>query len=477
MNRLSIILIFLLCGLLRAAEVSLTQVPSTDSRWFWTYDGYREPLANRNLSGNPISIGGRVFEEGICGHTPFSMVFNLDGAAEAFTALAGLEDEDHPKDAQWRDGGELSIFLVVRVDRVEVFRREVRFRDPPIPLEIDLRGKYQLELRAESGKGSTTHRHRVAFGNPRFRTPDPAKLRATLDAARKSRDADLHRTPDLPPLPAWKTVRISAADGLLRIDNGLCELVLAPSSGGRLLGFSRKGGSNPVAAPQPHDPRLVLQRGRAPDFGGGHFLRVLPRDGFLPGDPMLEHAAYEAEFPAEGVVVLRSAVSRVSLTASEYRFELPPGTDRLTIVNTVVNRAPFARELGVWSLTRADRKSARRIFLPGVNTPAAPLRLSGKAELLAPKFLPDGLLCTSAPPGCEGFAELVTPSPGMALSLEFGAGERLHLSYEQGKAELLQLYLTGALLELEGVGETRPTPPGGRISLTEVWRIAPPGRD
>lgn len=477
MNRLSVILIFLLCGLLRAAEVPLTGVPATDSRWFWTYDGYREPLANRNLSGNPISIGGRVFDEGICGHTPFSMVFNLDGTAEAFTSLAGLEDEDHPKDAQWRDGGELSIFLVVRVDRKEVFRREARFGAPPVPVEIDLRGKHQIELCAESGKGPSSHRHRVAFGNPRFRTPDPAKLRATLDSARKSRDADLRRTPVPPPLPAWKTVRISATDGLLQVDNGLCELVLAPASGGRLLAFSRRGGSNPVAAPLPHDPRLVLQHGRAPDFGGGHFLRLLPRDGFLPGDPMLEHAAYEAEFPAEGVVVLRSAVSRVTLTTSEYRFELPPGTDRLTIVNTVVNRAPFARELGVWSLTRADRERARRISLPGVNSPAAPLRLSGKADLLAPKFLPEGLSCTPARPGCEGFAELVAPSPEMALSLEFGAGERLHLSYEQRETEFLQLYLTGTLLELEGVGEIRVTPPGGRISLTEVWRIAPPGRD
>lgn len=477
MNRSAVILIVLLCGLLRAAEVSLTQVPSTDSRWFWTYDGYREPLANRNLSGNPISVGGRVFEEGICGHTPFNMVFNLDGTAEAFTALAGLEDEDHPKDAQWRDGGELSIFIVVRVDRKEVFRREARFGAPPVPVEIDLRGKYQLELRAESGKGPSTHRHRVAFGNPRFRTPDPAKLRATLDAARKSRDADLHRTPELPPLPARKTVRISAADGLLRIDNGLCELVLAPASGGRLLGFSRKGGGNPIAAPLLHDPRLVLQHGHSPDFGGGHFLRLLPRDGFLPGDPMLEHAAYAVEFPAEGVVVLRSAVSRVGLTASEYRFELPPGTDRLTIVNTIINRAPFTRELGVWSLTRADREHARRIFLPGVNTPVAPFRLSGNAELLAPKFLPEGLSCTPARPGCEGFAELVAPSPEMTLSLKFGAGERLHISYGQEKTEFLQLYLTGALLELEGVGKIRSTPPGGRISLTEVWQITPSGRD
>ena len=143
----------------------------------------------------------------------------------------------------------------------------------------------------------------------------------------------------------------------------------------------------------------------------------------------------------------------------------------------MVNRAPFARELGVWSLTRADRERARRIFLPGVNTPAAPLRLSGKADLLAPKFLPEGLSCTPARPGGEGFAELVAPSPEMALLLEFGAGERMHLSYEQGKTEFLQLFLTGALLELEGVGEIRVTPPGGRISLTEVWRIAPPGRD
>ncbi len=424
----------LLCGLLWAAELSLTETPATDSRYFWTYDGYREPILNRNLAGNAISVGGSVFERGISGHTPFGMTYCLNKTADSITAFAGLEDEDHPKDAVY---SELSIFVIVLADGKEVFRREHFWKAPPLRLEIDLRGVHQLELRAESGKGKSTHRHRVAFGNPQFHTGRPEELLRNLAAARTERDAALYRQLPPPRLPDWRQYETALLDdGTFRVSNRDCEAIFAPNAGGRLIRFARKGGENLLGAPLPNDPRQKLKQGRAADFGGGHFLRHLPRDYFLPGDPMHEHAFYETEFPAEGVVVLRSAPSAVYLTQLEYRFEFPPAGAALKLTGSVINCAPFPRNLGVWSLTRVDVANAKT-----VETNDAAFDLTNPFELT--------LL-------------------GTALTARFAGGDRLRIRYE---AEQLQIFYGRKLLELEGLSPIHPVPPGGKVSLTEHWRI------
>ena len=83
---------------LAAADLSLTEVPATDARAFWTWNGISRPFRNRNLSGGTIRIGTREFAKGLCGHTPFSNIYRLDGLADEFRAEIGVEANDHEKD-------------------------------------------------------------------------------------------------------------------------------------------------------------------------------------------------------------------------------------------------------------------------------------------------------------------------------------------------------------------------------------------
>lgn len=97
--KLSAFLLFLSAALpLAAADLSLTEVPATDARAFWTWNGISRPLRNRNLSGGTIRIGTREFAKGLCGHTPFSNIYRLDGLADEFRAEIGVEANDHEKD-------------------------------------------------------------------------------------------------------------------------------------------------------------------------------------------------------------------------------------------------------------------------------------------------------------------------------------------------------------------------------------------
>ena len=64
--KLSAFLLFLGAALpLSAADLSLTEVPATDARAFWTWNGISRPFRNRNLSGGTIRIGTREFPQGL----------------------------------------------------------------------------------------------------------------------------------------------------------------------------------------------------------------------------------------------------------------------------------------------------------------------------------------------------------------------------------------------------------------------------
>ena len=51
----------------------------------------------------------------------------------------------------------------------------------------------------------------------------------------------------------------------------------------------------------------------------------------------------------------------------EYRIRIAPGSDVLEIENSMINTAPYERLLGVWSITRLDSFSLKRILLSAGN--------------------------------------------------------------------------------------------------------------
>lgn len=88
--RFSVLLASALTALsLPAAEtVSLTDLDLTQLH----FEGWKKPVANRALSGKPLSIGQKQFERGIGTRATSTLWLELDGQTERFTASAGVDD-------------------------------------------------------------------------------------------------------------------------------------------------------------------------------------------------------------------------------------------------------------------------------------------------------------------------------------------------------------------------------------------------
>ncbi len=440
-------LLLLFLPLLLAGEpVGLETLPCTSAAWFWTHDGPALPAVNRNLSGNPIRIGGTVFERGIAGHTAFSMVFTLNGSADSFTAVAGMEEEDHPKD---NPALETAIVVEVLVDRVPVFRRRMVLGEKA-ELRIDLRGKYQLELRGTWGKGFP--RQRVAFGNPVLATSDPEALRRELTAGRDRYQEELAFTPAFPELPQWKEITVTRLPGnRLRLADAKQEVIVAPDFGGRIIHYSAPGGANQLYEPPEAEYRDMMIRGKAKDFGGGHFIRHQPKDYFHPSDPVLKHGKYAVRFGEEGEIILRSAPSEYLLLRYEYRLKLVDG--RLEITNTITNTAPFARDLGVWSVTRIPTAALQKLELPeGVEVPP---------------LIPSRQFTADAK---EAWYRVETTTGKLRIRYSLTAEELASLA----PWKPLHLFIGKTFSELESHSPTLLRLPGESATLHETWYPASP---
>ena len=441
-----------LSGLLTAActlptaELSLADLPATDERAFWTWDGTSFPFRNRNLSGGVIRIGRTQFPTGICGHTPFSSIYVLNGLAEEFTAQIGVEANDHPNDPILPGDPPPKVTFRFLADFREVLKKECTLDDPPFPIRISLRGVRHFEIQAQASGGRTSHRCRTALGNPRFQTEEPEKLKFLLQrkAVRKK-----EKTASSPVPPAWKRISIqkihlSGGIGAYRIRARSFELILAPESGGRILHFSLPGGKNLLArhtAP-PQEKRLI--RGGYPDTASGHFLRRLPPPAILPDDPILETAPYAVEFPEEGVILLRSGKSMVHEITMEFRLRILP--ESVAITNTIRNRSSFSRKLGVWSLTRVDTNALRSI------------RVSGKEK-------EETILPASLNPELE-----LKAAGDLRLTAEFLDGTRF--SIRTAEQDGLKFYRSAAFTELELLGPQTTLAPEESVALTEIWTLS-----
>jgi len=460
-----------------AAEVPLDEsLPYTDAAWFWTYNDYKLPIFNRNLSGKYITIGGEKFNHGICGHTCFSMVYNINDTAKGFQTLAGIEDKDDPRDIARKDTIVPTIIIVILADREEVFRREVKLGEPPVPVRVDLRGRSQLEIRAETGKGNTSHRFRPVFGNPLFITPNPTALKDALTKERQKRDTAFAVKIKYPSAPSWKNIRIEKIkwqgyENCYRVNNGRIEAIFTPECGGRILFFSGTDGNNLLLKNQSRNTAYDYLRGRTGDFAGGHFMRLLPRNYFTPAEPLLEHFPFEISFPSEGVISMRSQSSPVMLVSYEYRFEIKPGKAGIEISNVVTNTAPFARRLGVWSVTRLENTNLNSISMPAPEKIIQSVNEKGAADLkkqketfffrLNNKFSPDMLL------------EFICWSNPMKLLAEFNNGKKLEIRYSEleKNAGIIHVYAAKNLAELEGHGEISMMQPGESCVMKEEWML------
>ena len=86
---------------------------------------------------SPIRIDRQSFRRGLVIHSRTTLVYRLGGEYQRFVAVAGIEQLVRPR-------GDLE--LVISADGKELFRRNVKGTDSPIPLDLDVTGARELTI-------------------------------------------------------------------------------------------------------------------------------------------------------------------------------------------------------------------------------------------------------------------------------------------------------------------------------------------
>jgi hypothetical protein len=124
---------------LLAAETSLSSLPLNQVQVGWG-----KPLANQSIGGNPLKVGGKVYEKGLGLHPPGWLALKLDGQATQFRCLAALDDETQ---------GKGTVELKFYGDNWRLLHSTgiLRGGQPAKPIEIDLAGQKQLVVEITVG--------------------------------------------------------------------------------------------------------------------------------------------------------------------------------------------------------------------------------------------------------------------------------------------------------------------------------------
>ncbi len=353
---------------LSAAELDLGSLQWTNANYFWTWDGPSQPLIDRNLSGGKITLGGKNFDKGICGHTGFSIVYNVNKQAESFEAVIGVEETDAPGDKKHLNE-ESGIILIIKVDRQELINHTITIGSEPVKVNVDLRDKTQLEIMASYHKHF--FRQRIGIGNPVIRSSTPEKLQETLKSEYCKYENALHYSPEYPAAPEWEAITVTKTsfndyDNAYNINNGKISMTILPEAGGRIVSFRENSSQDDfIYARVPTSKNRLLPRGRASDANGsGHFMRIQPGTFFYPADPILKYGSYDIEFPSDGRIIMTSQTSPVFLLKYQYEIQVAPEKNSVRIISRILNAAPFVYEVGIWSITRIRQEKIRQIRLP-----------------------------------------------------------------------------------------------------------------
>lgn len=185
--------------------------------------GWGTPRKNRSLDGNPLSVGGKVFERGFGTHAESYLRIQLDGEAQKFSAQVGVDDEVKGRPA--------SVEFVVLGDDRELWKSGLlRGGDAARECSVDLAGVKVLELLVTDGGDGTDYDH-----------ADWADAKIESATAKKFATSSLAAVAPYvltPPAPA--TPRINGA-GVFGVRPGSPFLFTVPATGERPMRFSATG--------------------------------------------------------------------------------------------------------------------------------------------------------------------------------------------------------------------------------------------
>jgi hypothetical protein len=143
---------------LAPAELSLTQLEPLRSTGRWR--GFE---ADERLSGAPLSLGGKHYEQGLSAFANSEIEFDLKGLYDQFSTEVGLDDAS---------GDNATAEFVVLGDGKEVWRSgELKKSDSSQPVKINIAGIHKLTLRTTSA-GGRRNRAQVDWAVPSVSKPN-----------------------------------------------------------------------------------------------------------------------------------------------------------------------------------------------------------------------------------------------------------------------------------------------------------------
>jgi alpha-galactosidase len=140
------------------------------------YQDYGDPHANKSVDEHPLTIAGQTFDSGVGSHANMSWVIDLDGNADHFSALVGIDDEVKGNPQANRAAVE---FRLVGDGKQLIKTGHIRLSTAPTPVEADLKGIHTLVLEANTVRDSVDYDH-VDWANAKITysgaAPHPAEI-------------------------------------------------------------------------------------------------------------------------------------------------------------------------------------------------------------------------------------------------------------------------------------------------------------
>ncbi|NDV46726.1 melibiase [Paludibacter sp. 221] len=137
--------------LLPVVLLAQNRIPLSELNLSMMTTGWSSAKANRSIDGNPLTMGGKVYRNGVGTHADSKMMIALEGRAARFTALVGVDDEV-------TSAG--SVVFRITADDKEVFKSPLmRKGDKPKKVNINLNGVQTLVLEALSGGDGISNDH------------------------------------------------------------------------------------------------------------------------------------------------------------------------------------------------------------------------------------------------------------------------------------------------------------------------------
>lgn len=418
-------------------------------------------------SGVSLQLDGQVVTDAVAIDSYGSLVYNLDGMAESFSADVG-------PGAVCRD--EVRLDIIVDRKRCAVF--QFGPETPRRRITIPLSGVQQLELSIQYGPGYKAQT--LVFSNAEFCVRNKSAFLEHMARQRALCDQERDLPPEnLPDVPEWRSVTVTpflwnGSHPAFRIGNGFLEYEVAPSFGGRLVGFRRAGGGNILEQPR-HPLPADLRRGRSYYRQHTRFARSEPAWYFLPGEDLHLFGPYELRFGKEGECIMTSRPSRFLQFRVEYRFRLAPGSRELEVMTVFHNLGSYVRPCGIWSVAVLPTDSIDRILLPessrNLDSPADAARL----------WLREGKLCSLSVAGIpfekQESVERRSWSNDQYICVKLKSGEHFSMRNPDGnRKRMLQNHIYAARLftELEFHSGEIDLKAGECIAFREVWCLLAP---